>query len=162
MAKTFWSDTLLHTLVGSGGQAAISLVSDFSNEELRLASLTLMRTIIGIDVAYSVHDSGEGSQLMDIAIGVESQEAFAAGVHPDPKVGSDHPVRGWVFRARGRVFGFAADQPAVYSWRLDRDIRSRRKLENGEAFIVIDNTPAEGAAGSVSVSGLIRQLWLVH
>ena len=161
MARTFWSDTLMNLAVGSGSQNSVSLVTDFSNEEMRLAQLTLLRTIIGIDVGHSVHDSGEGSQIIDLGIGVTSQEAFAAGSLPDPKVGSDHPTRGWIFRARGRVFGFIANDPAVFTWRLDRDIRSRRKLENGECYIVVDNTLSEGSSGAVAVVGLIRQLWMV-
>ena len=98
-------------------------------------TLTVVQlTLIGMDVAYAVHDSGEGSQHLDIGIGVASQDALAAGAGslPDPNAADDHPIRGWVFRARGRVFGFAADQPMVYSWRIDRDIRSRRKLDNGD------------------------------
>ena len=67
---------------------------------------------------------------------------------------------GWVFRARGRVFGFAADQPAVYSWRIDRDIRAKRVLKNGEGYLVINNSPVEGATGTVGVIGLIRQYYL--
>jgi len=161
MARTFWEDTLINLDVAASAQGAVTLVGSFSNEELRLSSLTLMRTIIGLDCAYVVHDAGEGSHLVDIAIGVESQEAFAAGVHPDPNVGTDHPVRGWVFRARGRIFGFAADQPTIYTWRIDRDLRGRRKLDNGESFLVMNNSTIEGTSASIKLTGLVRQLWLV-
>ncbi len=161
MAKTSWEDTLINADTASGAQSLQTLVSSFSNEEMRLAGMTLMRTIIGLDVAYTVHDAGEGSQLVDLGIGVTSQEAFAAASVPDPNVATDHPTRGWVFRARGRVFGFAADQAAVYDWRLDRDIRSRRKLENGECYLVTNNTAVEGAASTIRVIGLIRLLWLI-
>ena len=78
MAKTFWADTLLDLDVAISGEASQSLVAEFSNEEMRLAQLTLMRTIIGVDVAYVVHDSGEGSARIDLGIGIISQEAFAA------------------------------------------------------------------------------------
>ena len=160
MARTLWSDTLVAHDVAIGGQTALSLVVDFSTEEMRLATLTLMRTIIGLDIGYTVHDSGEGSAMIDMGIGIASQEAFAGGTLPDPNAAGDFPVRGWVFRARGRVFGFIANDAAVYSWRLDRDIRARRKLDNGEAFVVWNNTTVEGAGGVVRVTGLIRTLWL--
>ena len=163
MPRTIWSDTLMSNDIASGGTLHLQLTAGFSADETRLASMTLMRTIIGMDVGHAVHDSGQGSQLIDVGIGVTSQEAFAAGVAslPDPNTFDDFPTRGWVFRARGRVFGFAADQPAVYSWRIDRDVRSRRKLENGVAYIVFANSASEGSTGAVRVTGLIRQLYLL-
>ncbi len=162
MAKTFWADTLFNLDITSGGQGRVTLITDFSSEELRLAQITLMRTIVGLDCAYTIHDNGEGSQRCDIGIAIASQESFAAGSVPDPSNAADHPIRGWIFRTSGRVFGFAADQPAVYSWRIDKDIRSRRKLENGEAYLVADNTALEGTASTVRLVGLVRQLWLVR
>ena len=161
MAKTLWVDTLINHDVTNNSQLLLSLVTGFTSEELRLASMTLMRTIVGFDIGYTVHDSGEGSQSIDIGIGVTSQEAFAANTVPDPNVDSDFPTRGWIFRARGRIFGFAADQPMVYSWRVDRDLRSRRKLENGECYVAFNNFSVEGVASTVRVNGLIRQLWIV-
>jgi len=159
--RMLWIDTLLNDAVASGGQFARDLTTQFSTEETRLAQMTLMRTIMGVDLAYTVHDAGEGSQLFALGLGVESQEAFAAGVHPDPFTTGDFPTRGWVFRGVWRVFGFAADQPAVFTARIDKDIRARRKLENGLSFIVGDNLALEGAASAITVTGIIRQLWLV-
>ena len=123
--------------------------------------MTLMRTIIGIDIAHLVHDSGEGSQDVTLGIGVTSQEAFAAGILPDPNQETEHPTRGWVWRYRCRTYGFAADQAAVYNHRVDKDVRSRRKLENGECYINIFNTADQGSTGTINVIGLIRQLWLL-
>jgi len=120
---------------------------------------TCIRTIIGLDVAYSVHDAGEGSHNWWMGIGVASQEAFAAGAVADPFNATDHPVRGWLFRSGGRVFGFAADQPAVYSHRIEKDIRAMRKLDNGEMFVEFQNTLNEGAATTIHFDGFIRQYW---
>jgi len=161
VGRMLWIDTLVNSDVASNGQEAVDLTVDFTSEETRLAQLTLMRSILRIDIAYTVHDSGEGSQRLSLGLGVESQEAFAAGVHPDPNVAGDFPARGWVYRGSWRVFGFAADQPAVNVARVDLDMRSRRKLENGLSFAVMDNTPMEGVAAVVRVTGWIRQLWLV-
>ena len=159
--KMLWIDTLLEDLVLSAGQGARDLTAQFSSEETRLAQMTLMRTIMRFDIAYTVHDSGEGSQRVGIGIGIESQEAFAAGIHPDPVTIGDFPIRGWVYRGIWRVFGFAADQPAVDVARVDLDLRSRRKLESGLCFFVIDNRAVEGVASAISVTGIVRQLWLV-
>ena len=161
MARTLWIDTLFSDDIASGGALLHTLMTGFTSVETRLAQMTLMRTIIGLDIGHAVHDSGEGSQAIDLGIGVAEQDAFAAAAVPDPQTEGDFPTRGWIFRARGRVFGFAADDPTVFTWRIDRDIRSRRKLENGEAYLHVSNQASEGSTGTVRVTGLIRQLWLV-
>jgi len=159
--KTIWIDTLLDDSIASAGQFVANLAGGIDQNEMRLGGMTLMRTIVGIDIGTSVHDSGEGSQKIDIGIGLASREAAAAAVLPDPGTAVDFPPRGWIFRLRCRVYGFAADQPAVYNLRVDRDIRARRKLDNGEPYIIVDNVAIEGVAVPVRVVGLIRQLWLL-
>ena len=156
-----WVDSTLSIQVASSGQDSRSLITGFSAADTRLAQMTLLRTIIGVDIAYTVHDSGEGSQKVSLGIGITSQEAFAAGTLPDPVLATDYPTRPWIWRAEYRVFGFAADQPTIFTRRLDLDIRAMRKLENGEVFIVVDNFPIEGVTASITVLGLIRQLWNV-
>ena len=159
--RMLWVDTLVNQSTANNGQNAQDLTVNFTSEQTRLAQMTLMRTILRLDIAYTVHDAGEGSQRVTIGLGIESQEAFAAGVHPDPAAIGDFPTRGWVYRAQWRVFGFAADQPAVDVARVDVDLRSRRKLENGLSFIIEQNQPQEGVASSIQVTGIVRQLWLV-
>jgi len=156
-----WIDTDVNLLAASGAQASDSLMTGVSATQTRFDQMTLLRTIVGIDIAYTVHDSGEGSQIVSIGTGIMSQEAFAASAFSDPETDTDFPTRGWVWRARYRIFGFAADQPAVFTRRVDLDLRSQRKLENGESFVIMTNTANEGVASSVRITGLIRQLWLV-
>ena len=157
---TFWTDTTFNNIVVVGTQLQSNLMGALDMTETRLGQLTLLRTIIGFDVGHAVHDSGEGSQRAAMGIGVASQEAFAAGVLPEPDSGSDHLPRGWVWRYVCRVFGFAADQSTIFTRRIDLDLRSRRKLENGLSYLVVDNIDSEGTSGSIKVTGLIRQLWL--
>ena len=159
-----WIDTAGSLTLSSGsGTAQISLMTDVTRQETRLAQMTLLRTIIGLNIGNTVHDSGEGSQLISIGIGVVSQEAFALGTTatPSPHLDNNFPPRGWVWRARYRTFGFAADQPTIFTQRIDLDMRSQRKLENGEAFLRGVNEDIEGVASQVTIHGLIRQLWLV-
>jgi len=158
-----WIDNLVNAPLGSGALAVQGLNGTFTTEATRLAQMTLLRTIIGLDVAYTVHDSGEGSQQVALGIGIAETDAFAAGVGslPDPGVESDFPRLPWVWRARYRIFGFAADQPTIFTRRLDLDIRAQRKLGNGISYLILSNTPQEGVAATVSVTGYIRQLWLV-
>ena len=161
MARTLWIDTLYNQSIASGGAFSQSLMTGHAVSETRLVGMTLLRTIIRVDFAPAVMDQGEGSTLIHMGIGVSSQEAVAAGTLPDPSVAGDFPTRGWVFRGSWRVWGTAADR-AVVVWReVDKDIKARRKLENGEAYVIVDNAAVEGATQAVRMSGLIRQLWLV-
>jgi len=129
--------------------------------QTRFDQMTLLRTVIGIDLARAVHDSGEGSEKVALGIGIASQAAFAAGSVSDPSLNADFPIRGWLWRGQYRVFGFAADQPAVFNQRIDKDLRGQRKLENGEPFIVVRVTAMEGVSSTLTMLALIRQLWLV-
>ncbi len=156
-----WIDTPMDLAVVVGTPAVLSLMTGVSATQTRFDQMTLLRTIIGIDIAHAVHDSGEGSQRVSVGIAVASQEAFAAAALPDTEIGTDFPTRGWVWRALYRVWGFAADQPAVFTRRVDLDIRAMRKLENGESYITAANVNQEGTTGTVNIVGMVRQLWLV-
>jgi len=157
----FWIDTKVTGSVTIGTTRIESLMTNVSASQSR-RGWTLVRTIIGIDVAYSVHDAGEGSIRADLGIAVASQAAFAsgAGALSDPAIATEHPTRGWIYRAGYRVFGFAADQPAVYSVRIDKDIRAKRKLDNGECFLAVTAALLEGASTTLDLTGWIRQYWL--
>ena len=158
---TLWIDTILDFQVATGAQGNISLMTGVSATQTRFDRMTLLRTILGFDIANTVHDSGEGSQSVSLGVGITSQEAFAAGTLPDPEVSGDFPRLGWIWRARYRIWGFAADQPAVFTRRVDLDLRSQRKLENGEAYLIVSNVANEGSTALIEVTGMLRQLWLV-
>ena len=163
MPRTIWIDSHYTTDVASGAGLAFSLIGAHGTE-LRLEQLTLMRTILRLDLAPAVMDAGEGSQTFDLGLGIASQEAVALGVTalPDPQDPENFPPRGWIFKARYRVWATAADR-AVVVWReIDKDIRARRKLDNGEPYVMYANTASEGTAFTVRVTGIIRQLWLVR
>jgi len=163
-ARRLWADTKIDLSAGSGSAASvIDLTSTFLENEMRLAQLTLVRTIVGIDIGYSVHDAGEGSQQASFGICVVQRDALTAGGAslPIPSIALDQPIRAWVHRSRYRVYGFAADQPAVFNRRVDLDLRSQRKLENGELIFTCNNEPEEGVASTVLFSGWVRTLFLV-
>ena len=155
--STRWIDTLFSLDTTSGSQNVAELMTGISPGDQN--QWVLLRTIICMTVAYTIHDSGEGSQHVDIGIGITSQEAFAANAVPDPNVAGDAPTRGWIYRCRYRIWGFAADQAAVDYVRIEKDIRSKRRLDNGEAYLVVNNTAVEGATGSIRLSGIVRMLW---
>jgi len=156
----FWIDTLLNVSVTGVVQQDVDMMGIASFSESR-RGWTLVRTIIGIDVAYAVHDSGEGSHLVTLGIGIASTEALsAAGGIAEPDVAAEHPQAGWLFRAQYRIFGFAADQPQFHTARIDKDIRAKRKLANGICVFSAASALHEGAASTVKVTGIVRQYWL--
>ena len=157
----FWIDTGINNDVTIATPDSASLMTGIAAINQRVSQMTLLRTIIGLNMGRTVHDSGEGSEQVSIGIGIASQEAFAADTLSDPQTDTDFPIRGWIWRARYRVFGFAADQPAVFTQRIDLDLRSMRKLENGEAFINFALTAIDGTNSTVRINGLVRQLWMV-
>jgi hypothetical protein len=161
--RSVWFDTTIDLQVASGGELFVDLTGTLLENETRLARLTLVRTIIGVDVALSVHDAGEGSQRCSMGIAVVGREAVAAGIAslPHPDVSIDFPSSPWVMRRSDRIFGFAADQPAIFTRRVDLDIRSQRKLDNAELVFIATNNPEEGVATTVLFFGMVRALYLV-
>jgi len=157
--QTLWVDTLHTSIIASGGEAAVTLQAELDVTQAKFAGLTLVRVILCHDYSYAIHDSGEGSAALDIGIGLTSQEAFAAAVHPDPNVTTDHPTRGWIYRCRHKLHGFAADQAAVDVRTVYRDLRAKRKIENGELYMTWFNTLLSGTASSVQVVGITRCLF---
>ena len=161
-ARGLWLDTFFNDDIANGASFTPSLMSTFTQDATRLTQMTLTRTIIGIDLSYTVYDSGEGSQLITVGTGVISQSSFDVATSvPDPATPEDFPPRGWVWRNRYRVWGFAADQQAVFARRVDLDIRAQRKLENGISYMRFNNAAVEGVASVVRVTGIVRQYWLV-
>jgi len=154
---TDWIDTLVVAQVATGAQTLQSLMTGVAPVNVRRQ--TLVRTILELDL-YSETVAGVwGTQIIDLGIGITSQEAFAAGVVADPVTANDQPSRGWIFRARRVVAQNAAGGPVVHPLRID--IRASRKLDDGECFLVINNTTDLGTAFTVRAAGLIRQLWLL-
>jgi len=159
--RVVWIDSVVDSSISSGGVINVDLTVDYSNEQTRAYQMTLMRTIVRLDLAAVVHDAGEGSQKMGMGFGIISQEAFGAGVLPDPQTQGDFPPRGWIYRGIWRTYSFQAGVADVHVRPVDLDLRSRRKLENGLCFMIVDNLPVEGTATSMRVTGIVRQLWLM-
>ena len=161
MARSgFWLDTFFSQALVNNSQITVSLMNALATEDSR-RGLTCVRTIIGLDLARTVHDSGEGSHRVSMGIGVSSREALGVtGGIPDSHVAGDFPVMGWLYRAQYRIYGFAADQPAIFNQRIDKDIRAKRMLNNGVMYITMVSVLQEGVDSTIQMTGLIRQYWL--
>ncbi len=159
---TLWIDDLMSLSVAAGSQSSQTLgPASLTDIEDRLLRLTLLRTIVRIDVAPTVPDSGEGDQVIDMGIAVVSMEAQAASAFPDPVVESDFPTRPWLYRARYRVYAVAAGDQNREIVRIDKDLRGKRKLENGKLMFIVDNSDNQGVSSPCQITGIIRQLYLI-
>ncbi len=154
---TDWIDTLFQLQPTSGGQAFISLVTGAAPINMR--GVTLIRTIISIGIASQSIAGAYGVQAADLAIGVASQESFAAGSLPDPQTATDKPPYGWVWRTRKIVAQNGAGSPIVVV--IDADIRGARKIQNGEVYLIVNNTAIVGTAFTMEVTGIVRLLTLL-
>ena len=156
--RTMWIDMLSDFSIASGGQNVEDLDPD---NQLSSRGMTLIRTILCHDYSYTVHDAGEGSQIIDIGIGITAEEAFTADVVADPSTRLDFPPMGWVYRCRHKLHGFAADQPAFDVRSVYRDLKSQRKMDRQHPYLVVDNTPDSGTASAVHMVGITRMLYLL-
>ena len=93
-----------------------------------------------------------------MGIGIASQDAFAAGVFPDPDTQQDEPQRGWIWRDDYLVQDSTNTLPPIL--RVSFDLHSQRKIDRGELYYVVDNNLVVGTAFNIRVKGLIRQLFL--
>ena len=153
---TDWVDTRLNLEVPTDNQTIGSLVTGLA--PLNLRGMTVIRTIIHIGMFSNSVAGAWGVQIVDLAIGIASQDAFAAGVVPDPKAAADKPPRGWMWRTEAVVSQNGTGTPVVTY--IDADIRGARKVENGEVYLVVDNTGSgQGTTFQVNVRGIIRQLY---
>ena len=155
----FWVDSVLDLQVASGGQTISSLMPGLS-DDVKRSGMTLMRIILCLDVAHLIPDSGEGIQNVALGVGIASQEAFLGSVLPEPATQFDFPQGGWIFRCRLRTYGFAADVGAVYNRVIERDLRNKRKINNGELYIIAENAAEFGITSVVVVAGIVRCLML--
>jgi len=124
---------------------------------VNMRGMTLIRTIISLGCLSTTTAGAWGAEGVHLAIGVASQEAFAAGVFPDPNVGTDKPPRGWVWRSHKVVCQNGVG--SVVSYDVMADIRAARKIENGELYIIAVASNLEGTQFNVDVHGLVRTLY---
>ena len=154
---TDWVDTRVILEVSTSAQSITSLVTGLSTANTR--SATIIRTIIRLGLFSNSVAGAWGVASLDLAIGIASQEAFVAGVVPDPNSATEKPARGWMWRTQMQVAQNGVGSQVIYS--IEADVRSGRKVENGEVYLVANNTPYTGTQFQVNVVGMIRQLYKV-
>ena len=158
--KTVWIDEAFNWDIADGSQANQQLGPVGTIEG---PGWTLVRTIMDLQLAPSSPMQVTGQQVAAYGIGLASQEAFTAGVLPDPNTESDFPVRGWVFRSRRLVRDVAAGTGVIQMLQepIHIDIRSARKIDDSVLFAVFENNPVSATAFNVRFIGLMRTLFML-
>jgi len=151
---TRWLDTIVGNTIVNAGQAVVSLLAGIGPVDTR--GVTVIRTIIRLDIVSTSVAGAWGSQSVDLAMGIASQEAFAAAVVPDPVVAADEPARGWMWR--DRILATQNGINTEITKRLVADIHGARKIQDGEVYLVMDNNAHLGTSFSINVTGLVRLL----
>ena len=151
-----WVDTLLAFTTADGAQTIISLLSTMDPDERRGATVT--RIIGCLTVLSAVEGVVNGGMNVDYGIGVASQEAFSTGAVSDPTDPAAAPLRGWLYCCRQATSSFTETGHADSEVRWMFDVRSQRKLDTGELFMVIEPNDFRGTAFSISTLGSIRVL----
>ena len=124
---------------------------------------TVTRILPGLSLVPSTFNANaSGVQIVSLGIGVTSQEAFSAGVVPDPNVSTDYPPRGWLWAATysieyDRVAGTGLHWSPV---RIDVDLRANRKVDRGILFLAACNANVSGNGLDVDIVGRFRCLVL--
>ena len=152
---TDWIDTLVQIETSAGACAQDSLMTGVAPVNMR--GMTVIRTIVALSLFSNTVAGAWGCMRVNLGIGIASQEAFAAGVIPDPNVATDKPARGWLWRSQQMVSQNGAGSPVVFD--VVADIRGARKVENGEVYLTVCNTAYVGTQFQVNAVGLIRQLY---
>ncbi len=155
--RTTWVTTRSVLNVNNAAQGLLTLATGRSTTDSRNA--TIIRTIGHLWYASLTVAGAWGRQIVDLGIGIASQEAFAAGTVPDPNTSGDQPTRGWMYRDTVMV-----EQNGVGSkihTESTFDIRSARRLDEGEPYIVFDNVTTGGTVFNVQITVFVRQLWLM-
>ena len=158
---SFWVDTLHDIQLADGAGSITTLLGGVSIAESR-AGMTVIRLILCWQIQALVQDQGEGQQNFDVGIGITGTQAFTTGAAAvaSPSAETQHPPRGWLFRCRGTVYGFATDSNQPFTRILERDLRAKRKLDNGDLFLRFESIAEQGAGQAMSLIGITRALIL--
>ncbi len=156
--KTQWVDTDFNAAVVVGAASTItSLLSDLIGNDTQ--GMTLVRMLIRMWVSDQDQENSADHTMLDIGVGMADQESFTAGVLPDPGTSADQPHLGWVWKdaiLQGQLKSAAGGHPPI---RIYEDIRSRRRIDDGELYITWTNTALFGNGFDLRISGLVRCLF---
>ena len=153
-----WGDTLVSTTL-TGAQVNLDLLADLAAADTK----TVVRLVGHLTfVPAEEGTAGHTVQVMSMGIQVVAAEAFAASVVPDPNVGGDVPVRGWLWRDRAVEY-IETTNNAATPWFFPEvrfDLRAMRKVDRGVLVFTVNKDVPLGVAHDLRMQGIIRALCL--
>ena len=155
--RTAWEDTNMELSLGNGVTAGVGL---HSASPVDTRGVTVTRFLGDLSVTSTTVAGAWGVQHLILGVGVLSQEAFLASTFPDPETDVDHPAGGWLYRNRIAVGQNGAGGGLAIA-RLTFDIRSARRLNEGELVLVLHNRAVDGTTFNMRVGGMLRTLFLL-
>jgi len=149
-----WTDQFIDENTTSGALDEDQLISEAQLVEISKGA-TLVRMIGNLTVipTATVNDSTD-VMIYSMGIGLVSTDVISGSI--DVSSEADTPMSGWLWRVRELVFEANTDV-----LRINFDIRAQRKLMYGEPRIFMANDLFAGTSFTVSVSGIIRSLYLL-
>ncbi len=158
--KPVWIDTFVSGALANGAQLDIDLLTALGANDI--PGLTLTRTIVDLSFLSASPGGSNGTQRVDVGIGIHQIEAAAANVFADPQSALDFPTRGWVFRKHTVVVD-SVDSHDHEARTMEFDLASRRVLHTVDSGLnlIIDSLTFGGDAFTVDVQGWIRSLFLL-
>ena len=154
--STFWIDNLIGLTVSSGSQNSVSLMTGTPPIDARRATIT--RIVVDLGIFSTTVAGAFGVNLIDFGFGVTSQEAFNAGIFADPNA-DERSTRGWMYRNRCVVWQNGVGTQIVTG--CHADLRTGRKLYDGEPFLVANNLAIVGTTASYQIAGIVRMLLIL-
>ena len=156
-ATNWFDDTLTGTQVTGGATSGLLLLNDVPADSQK-EGLTIVRQIIDIAVCVAAEQPGFGTSNIQLAMGIISSEASAAGVLPDLNDDADYPLRGYMWKSYGTlVYTSGAILQQVLHFHADS--RSMRKLESDSELLLFHNNSLRNGLGTtVAIGGLVRTL----
>jgi len=145
--KTFWVDNPVDLGIVSAAQQSQSLFT--GTPPINTRQTTVVRIIIDLKIFSTTVAGAHGVNFINLGIGMASQEAFNAGIFPDPESDELYKTRCVAFQ------NGVGTNPLITCY---KDIRSGRKVYDGELFLVATNTNRMGTTASYVLGGEIRVL----
>ena len=124
---------------------------------------TVTRIILDLTVCPPVTNAlnVDRTSVVDVGIGVVSQEAYDLETLPDMDNTADYPQQGWIYVATGLVYKIADSGGPMWMHfaRFEADLRAQRKVDRGVLFMSLLNIGINGA-DNIDFYGRVRVLCL--
>ena len=155
--RTSWEDMIADSSITSGSFRNLDMLPNLTADETR--GTTVTRIIGSINLFSGTVAGAWGKQIVDIGIGVISEDAFNAGAVPDVNQQSDQPQRGWLYRTRMMVEQNGTGSQIVYPVRFD--VRAQRRIDAGTMFLGFTSAAGTGTSFTVEMAVLTRSLLIL-